>query len=121
MAARTERLVVLDERRITVREGAATHVVAWQEVVYVHAARNGTRIVTNLSELNVRESIHRVVAKLAPLGMVRIHRGTAVNGARIRRLVGRSGHRLTLVLDERLEFDVGRRFQRPIRLRFGAR
>jgi DNA-binding LytR/AlgR family response regulator len=54
------------------------------------------------------------------VGVVRIHRAIAVNGSKVRSLLGRSQHRLAVMLDGDACFEVGRQFQRAIRARFGA-
>ena len=56
---------------------------------------------------------------LADLGLVQVRRDVAVNGARVRRLIGSGRHRLTVILDGGACVQVGRQFQRDIRARFG--
>ena len=120
MGGNGERLSVLDGHRIAIRQRASTHVVARGEVICVRAAKNGTWIVTAHGQFKVREPMNSVVDKLAVVGIVRIHRAVAVNGDRVRSLLGRSQHRLLVMLDCNESFEVGRQFQREIRARFGA-
>jgi DNA-binding LytR/AlgR family response regulator len=120
MAARGERLLVLDGDRIAIRNRASTQVVFCEEVICARAAKNGTWIVTVRGEFKVREPMNSVVEKLTVVGVVRIHRAIAVNGSKVRSLLGRSQHRLAVMLDGDACFEVGRQFQRAIRARFGA-
>ena len=120
MGANGDRLCILDGDRIAIRHRASTHVVAREDVICARTAKNGTWIVTARGRFKVREPMNVVVDKLAIVGVVRIHRAIAVNGDRVRCLHGRSQHRLAVVLDGDERFDVGRQFQREIRLRFGA-
>ena len=120
MGANGDRLFVLDGERIAIRHRASTQVVARAEVICARAAKNGTWIVTVRGQFKVREAMNRVVDKLASIGIVRIHRGLAVNGEKVRCIVGRSQHRLAVVLDGDESFEVGRQFQREIRALFGA-
>ena len=120
MAANGDRLLVLDGDRIAIRHRATTYVVARDEVTCARAAKNGTWIVTNRGQFKVREPMNSVVDKLATIGVVRIHRAIAVNGDKVRSLIGRSQHRLAVMLDGDECFEVGRQFQRAIRMRFGA-
>ena len=119
-AVRAERLSVLDGDRIAIRYRSSTQVFAWEEIICARAAKNGTWIVTRHGEFKIREPIGAVVSRLEAVGIVQIHRGIAVNGAKVRRLVGRSQHRLGIILDDGQAFQVGRRFQRMIRGRYGT-
>ena len=120
MSTNVDRLLVLDGARIAIRHRASTQVVARDEVICARAARNGTWIVTIRGQFKVREPMNSVVDKLATVGVVRIHRAIAVNGDKVRSLIGRSQHRLAVMLDGDECFEVGRQFQRAIRARFGA-
>jgi DNA-binding LytR/AlgR family response regulator len=120
MSTNGDRLLVLGGDRIAIRHRASTHVVAREEVICARAAKNGTWIVTSRGQFKVREPMNSVVDKLRIIGIVRIHRAMAVNGDKVRSLLGRSQHRLAVVLDGDECFEVGRQFQREIRLRFGA-
>ena len=118
--AQADRVCVLDDQRFAIRTGAATQVVRWDDVIYLRAAVNRTHLVTSGGELSVRAPIKAVTRTLDVLGCVRIHRGLAVNGAKVRMLIGRIGHGLTVVLENGVRLEAGRRFQRPVRARFGA-
>ena len=120
MGANGDRLAVLDGDRIAIRHRASTQVVAREEVICARAAKNGTWIVTLRGQFKVREPMNSVVEKLSIIGVVRIHRAIAVNGDKVRSLLGRSRHRLAVVLDGDECFDVGRQYQPEIRARFGA-
>lgn len=117
---RSDRLCVLDGERIAIRSRGSTQLLSREEIVCARAAKNGTWIVTRRGEFKVREPMGAVVERLEVLGIVRIHRGIAVNAAKIRQLVGRSQHRLVIILDDAGSYEVGRRFQKSIRSRFGA-
>ena len=117
----TDFVSVLDGDRVAIRHGTSTHVIAWEDVVFVRSANKCTWIVTTHGEFKVLEALATVVDGLAILGLVRIHRAIAVSGMRVRQLVGRGRHRLTIVLDTGAQFDVGRQFQPLIRARFGGR
>lgn len=117
---RHDRVCLLDDRRLAIRAGSATQVVPWDDVIYLRAAANRTHIVTSAGELCVRAPITGVIRALEGLGCVRIHRGLAVNGAKVRMLIGRIGHGLTLVLENDVRLEAGRCFQSPLRARFGA-
>lgn len=119
-AVRAERLCVLDGDRIAIRYRSSTQVFAWEELICARAAKNGTWIVTRHGEFKIRESIGTVVSRLEAVGIVQIHRGVAVNGGKVRQLVGRSQHRLVVILDDDCSYEVGRQFQRSIRARFGG-
>jgi DNA-binding LytR/AlgR family response regulator len=90
-------------------------------VISVQAAGNNTVIVTNTDQHTVHATIRSTIEKLEPFGLIRIHRGTAINIAHVRRLIGRGRHRLRIVLDTGEEMVVGRTFERAVRVRFGAR
>ncbi len=119
-ALRAERLCVLDGDRIAIRYMSSTQVFAWDEIICARAAKNGTWIVTRQGDFKIREPMGTVVERLEAAGIVRIHRGIAVNSAKVRRLVGRSQHRLGIILEDGRVFQVGRRFQRLIRGRYGT-
>lgn len=112
---------VIDGSSVGVRQGSCTTVVSWCEIVYVRSARKNSWIWTTRGTLKSTGALADIVDTLAPLGLVRIHRGIAVNASRVRSLVGRGRHRVTITLDTGDEFLVGRRFQRSIRARFGFR
>jgi DNA-binding LytR/AlgR family response regulator len=88
--------------------------------VSVHSNRNVTRLVTQSGEICIYVPFREVVQALAAVNVLRIHRGIAVNVARVRRIVGRGRHRLFIVLDSGCELTVGRAYQAAIRRQFGA-
>lgn len=118
---RCERLVVLSGGRLAIRHAAATELVASDAIVLACAAGNNTLLVTESSEYAVRASLVAVVERLQTFGLERIRRGTAVNLNRVRRLVSRGQHRVSLCLDNGAIVEVGRTYQQAIRLRFGGR
>ena len=111
----------LDDGRIAVRHGASIDIVAWHDLVYAKSANKYTWIVTTRGHYKTRQSLATVVNALAELGLVRVHRGIALNGTRVERVIGRGRHHLTIVLDTGTEFAVGREFQRPVRDRYRLR
>lgn len=119
-AVRAERLCVLDGDRVAIRYRSSTQVFACDEIICARAAKNGTWIVTRHGEFKIREAMGTVVERLERAGIVQIHRGVAVNAAKVRQLVGRSQHRLGIVLEDGRVFQVGRQFQRLIRGRYGT-
>ena len=111
---------VIGPGRVAIRSGAATEVVAWNDIILARSAKNYVWVVTRQGSIRVRSPLQVVVDALAGLGLVQIHRRIAVNDAKVRRLV-RSGHRrLEILLDDELRLEVGRQFQRLVRARFGA-
>jgi hypothetical protein len=95
--------------------------MAWCDLLYVRSDRKRTWISTTQGTLKSSGALADVVDTLSPLGLVRIHRGIAVNESRVRRIAGQGRHRLILTLDTGEEFLVGRQFQRFVRSRFGFR
>jgi DNA-binding LytR/AlgR family response regulator len=112
---------VIDASNVGVRQGASTMVVPWRDIVCVRSEKKRTWVWTPNGPFKISGALADVVQTLGPLGLVRIHRGVAVNASRIRRLVGHGRHRVTLTLDTGDEFLVGRQFQRLVRSRFGLR
>jgi len=108
---------VLDGDRVAIRRGAATTLVDGRDILSAHSAGNITVINTRHGELRVRRPLKAVVEHLGAIGLMQIHRSTAVNVAAIRQLVGFGGHRVLLRLDDDTWLGVGRGFQREIRAR----
>lgn len=117
----TDFVCVLDGERVAIRHASSIHIVTRADIVCVKSGDKYTWIVTTCGEYKARETLATVADALAPLGLVRIHRGIAINGARVQYVVGRGRHRLTITLDTGLCFDVGREYQPEIRARFGFR
>lgn len=111
----------LDDERISIRRGSAVDIVRWVDLVSVHSKRNITRLLTRSHEICIYVPFGQVVDALRPAGVLRIHRGSAVNIACVRRIVGRGQHRVVVVLEDGRELPVGRGYQSMIRHRFGAR
>lgn len=118
---RCDRLVILSGGRLAIRRAAATELLASDAVVLARAAGNNTLLVTESSEYAVRAPLVAVVERLQAFGLERIRRGTAVNLGRVRRMVSRGQHRLSLCLDNGATLQVGRTYQQTIRLRLGGR
>jgi DNA-binding LytR/AlgR family response regulator len=114
---RETRFRVLDADRIAVCWGSSTELIAWSEVVSVHAVRNYSAIIVCGRTLKVRSTLRAVVAELAALGLMQVRRDAAVNVTRVRRLIGGGRHRLLVILDDDRRIEVGREFQRPVRAR----
>jgi len=112
---------VIDGSSVGIRQGSSTTVVSWRDIIYVRSDKKHTWIRTTHGTLKSSGALADIVETLSPLGLVRIHRGTAVNAGRIRSLVGHGRHRVTLTLDTGEAFLVGRKFQRGVRSRFGFR
>jgi DNA-binding LytR/AlgR family response regulator len=119
--SRNDCLSVLGDGWISLRHTSTTDVLRADCVISVHAAGNNTIIVTNTDRHTVHATIRSTIEKLEPFGLIRIHRGAAINITHVRRLIGRGRHRLRIVLDTGDEMAVGRSFERTVRERFGAR
>ena len=115
------RLRTVGTGRISLDWGATTEVIQWSDVISLHSVRNHTEIVMRGRTLKVRCPLKAIVVRLAALGLVQVRRDVAVNGGRVRRLIGAGRHRLTLVLESGDCVEVGRQFQRDVRARFGAK
>ncbi len=117
----TSRLRLVGPGAISLDWGATTEVVSWPDVISAHSVRNHTEIVTRDRTLKVHCPLKTIVVALASLGLVQVRRDVAVNGGRVRRLIGAGRHRLTLVLDGGACVQVGRQFQHAVRARFGPK
>jgi DNA-binding LytR/AlgR family response regulator len=117
---RTMLIWLLEGDRLALRRGAHTTIVDRGDIISAHSRRNTTRIVTRLGEFILRAPLHAVLECLTPIGVLRIHRYTAVDATKVRQLVGRGGHGLVVVLDDGRRLAVGRAFQRAVRAHFGA-
>jgi len=113
-------LIVLDNERIAIRRGASVDLIRASDVVSLHSKRNVTRLVTLGAEICIYMPFGQIVDALRPVGILRIHRGIAVNVAYIRRLIGRGQHHVFIVLDEGRELAVGRGYQTALRQQLGA-
>lgn len=113
------RFRVLDASTISVDWGSTTSVVPWRDVISVRAVGNRTEIATLATVLKVRCPLKEIIEALSVLGVVQLRRDLAVNGARVRRMIGGGRHRLVVVLEDGACVAVGRQFQRDIRARFG--
>jgi len=78
-----------------------------------------TRVATVDTSIQAYASFGDVIDMVRTFGILRIHRGIAVNGAHIRRVVGRGRHRVVVVLNNGVELKVGRAFQSTLRLDLG--
>jgi len=116
----TDFVRIIDPGNVGIRQGSTTVVVSWRDIIHVRAERKRTWFATTSGPLKSSGTLVDVVDTLSPLGLVRVHRGLAINSSRVRRLVGRGRHRLILTLDTGDEFLVGRQFQRLVRSRFGC-
>jgi len=114
-------LSVLDGGRVALRYAASTELLLADAIVLARAEGNFTLLVTEASEHLVRAPLTFVVEELKPFGLVRIHRGAAVNMGRVQRVVARGQHKLFVVLRTGAEVEVGRNYQRLIRDRLGVR
>jgi DNA-binding LytR/AlgR family response regulator len=120
LTAARSRVTALDEHRIAVRHGACVEVLRSDEILSVHATGNFVRIVVQAGVLRVNAPLRATLDCLCRFGVLRIHRSTAVNTARIRRVVGRGRHRVYVVLDTGSEMAVGRAYQSEVRKTIGA-
>ena len=111
---------LLPDDRIAIRRGSSVDVIPSGDVVSVHSKRNVTRLVLCGGEVSVYVPFRDAVRLLSRADILRIHRGIAVNAARVRRVVGRGQHRLFIVLDTGCELSVGRAYQSAIRRLFSG-
>jgi len=119
--ASTDFVRIIGASSVAVRQGFSTVVVSWCDIIHVRAERKRTWIATTAGALKSSGTLVDVVDALASLGLVRVHRGLAINASRVRRLVGRGRHQLIITLDTGDEFLVGRHYQAIVRSRFGCR
>ena len=113
------RVRLLDTSTFSIDWGSTTTVVQWCDVISARAVGNCTEIATLAHILKVHCPLSGIVETLKCLGLVQLRRDVAVNGARVRRLVGGGRHRLVVVLEDGACVRVGRQFRRDIRARFG--
>lgn len=113
-------LIVLDHERFAIRRGASVDLVRMIDLISVHSKRNVTRLVTRDGEICIYMPFGQIVDALRPLGVLRIHRGIAVNVAYVRRIVGRGQHHVFIVLEGGHELPVGRGYQTTLRRHLGA-
>src|SRR5690242_1034915 len=83
---------VIDAGRVAICSGASTEVVNWDDIILARSAKNYTWLATRRGAIRVRRPLQVVIATLAELGLVQIHRRVAVNQTKVRRMV-RSGNR----------------------------
>lgn len=108
-------LMVLDHERFAIRRGSSVDLIRVVDLVSLHSKRNVTRLVTRDAEIRIYMPFGQIVDALAPLGIMRIHRGIAVNVAYVRQIVGRGQHHVFVVLDGGRELAVGRGHQTTLR------
>jgi len=113
-------LIVLDRERFAIRRGASVDLVRMIDLISVHSKRNVTRLVTRDAEICIYMPFGQIVDALRPLGLMRIHRGIAVNVAYVRRIVGRGQHHVFIVLEGGRELAVGRGYQTTLRRHLGG-
>src|SRR5512138_425737 len=118
---RGECVSVLSGGRLAIRHAASTELLVSNAILHARSEGNNTLLVTDAGDYTVRASLAAVVERLQAFGLEKIRRGTAVNLTRVRRLVSHGQHRLTLCLVDGMMVEVGRTYQRSIRLRLGAR
>ena len=119
--SRGDCMSILEDGWIALRHTNVTDVVRVNLVISVHSAGNNALLVTDTERYTVHATLRSTISKLERFGLIRIHRGSAINIARVRRLESRGRHRLRVILDTGTAMDVGRTFQGQIRARFGAR
>ena len=112
-------LSLLPDGRLAIRHGACVDIVRPADIVSVHAKRNVTRVVTVDASIQAYVAFCDVIEITRRFGVLRIHRGIAVNSAHIRRVVGHGRHRVGVVLNNGVELKVGRAFQSALRMHLG--
>src|SRR5256885_7761018 len=88
---------IIGAERVAISSGASTEIVYWDDIVFAKSDRNHTWIVTRRGAIRVRRPLRVVIEVLAALGFVQIHRCTAVNDTKVRRLI-RTGRRRLEIL-----------------------
>ncbi len=117
--AETRRPVAPPVEKIPVVGGGRTELVGWEEVVFVRAEGDYSRVHTYGRAQLSTTSLRELEATLPAGRFARIHRSTLVNLAHVA-AVGRAGpDRLRLTMDDRdrTELDVSRRLTRSLRER----
>ena len=109
---------LLDGDRVAIRRGPTTNFFHHRDIRSAHSAGNNTLINTGHGEIRVHQPLGAVLEDLGSIGLIQIHRSTAVNLAAVRQLVGCGRHRVRLRLDDDSWLDVGRQFQRTVRAHF---
>lgn len=102
-----------DDPPIAVDVGGVTRYVQRQEVRYVEAHGDYSRLHTPQGNPLVRVPLSRLEEEWADAGFVRIHRSTLVALAHVREVRGEAGRLLVVVDDE--ELTVSRRYAREVR------
>lgn len=118
---RGECVSVLSGGRLAIRHAASTELLVSNAILLARSAGNNTLLVTESGDYTVHASLAAIVERLQAFGLEKIRRGTAVNLTRVRRLESHGQHRLTLCLVDGMTVEVGRTYQRSIRVRLGAR
>jgi two-component system, LytTR family, response regulator len=75
-----------DRRRLVVRDGTRTHVIAHDDIVWIEAEYYYVRIHAVGRRILARESLRTLAATLDPLVFARVHRSAIVNTRRIKAL-----------------------------------
>lgn len=109
---------LLDGGQVAIRRGATINFFHHRDIRSAHSAGNNTLINTRRGEIRLHQPLRAVLEDLGSIGLIQIHRSTAVNLAAIRQLVGCGQHRVRLRLDDDRWLDIGRQFQRTIRAHF---
>jgi DNA-binding LytR/AlgR family response regulator len=114
-------LAVLENGWIALRRANATELLRPEWIISAHSVGNRTLIAAQSDQYTVRAPLHVAVDTLERFGLIRIHRRTAVNLARVRRLISHGQRQLHIVLDTGLEMEIGRTYQKDLRARLGGR
>jgi len=112
-------LTLLPDGRLAIRHGSSVDIIRPDDIVSIHAQKNMTRVATVDASVQAYVSFGDVVEMVRTFGILRIHRGIAVNGAHIRRVIGHGKHRVGVVMNNGIELKVGRAFQSALRLHLG--
>lgn len=98
-------------KRLVVQRGNHSLVIRTDEVDWIEADANYVKVHCGRSVYLMRETLHNMVAKLAPERFRRIHRSTIVNVDRIRELHSWFHGDLRLKLEDGQELTVSRRYR----------
>ena len=104
---------------VVVRDGRSLTVVRPDEIDWIEAAGDYVRVHVGAASYLHREPLGRLVERLAPSGVVRVHRSAAVRLDRVRTLeTGRDGG-LAVVLRDGVRVPVSRRYGTNLADRLG--
>lgn len=101
--------------RFTVQDGTTLRIFDVEDIRRFRATEKYVVFLVDGEELETRESLSALEARLAPLGFVRVHRSELVRLSRVQRFEPEPGGGAVLVLDDGQRAPVSRRSSADIR------